>query len=56
MEKIMQIQKWPISSRIFHWISAILLLITWVLILTYEYTDQSLFINLHKAFGLSVLC
>ena len=56
MDKIMQIQKWPISSRIFHWISAILLLITWVLILTYEYTDQSLFINLHKAFGLSVLC
>ncbi len=56
MDKVMQIQKWPISSRIFHWISALLLLITWVLILTYEYTDQSLFINLHKAFGLSVLC
>lgn len=56
MDKVMQVQKWPISSRIFHWISAILLLVTWLLMLIYQYTDQSLFIDLHKAFGLSILC
>ena len=55
MEKLIQVQKWPVSSRIFHWISAILLLITWILIVVYQNTDQNLYINLHKAFGLSVL-
>ena len=55
MEKVIQVQKWPVSSRIFHWISAILLLITWILIVVYQNTDQNLYINLHKAFGLSVL-
>ena len=55
MEKVIQVQKWPVSSRIFHWISAILLLITWILIVVYQNTDQNLYINLHKAFGLIVL-
>lgn len=55
MEKVIQVQKWPVSSRIFHWISAILLLITWILIVVYQNTNQNLYINLHKAFGLSVL-
>lgn len=55
MEKVIQVQKWPVSSRIFHWISAILLLITWILIVVYQNSDQNLYINLHKAFGLSVL-
>ncbi len=48
--------KWPVSSRIFHWISALLLLITWLLMVIYQYTDTKLFIGLHKAFGISVLC
>ena len=48
--------KWPISSRIFHWISALLLLVTWLLMVLYQYTDTKLFIGLHKAFGISVLC
>ena len=48
--------KWPISSRIFHWISALLLLATWLLMVLYQYTDTKLFIWLHKAFGISVLC
>ena len=56
MDKVMQVQKWPISSRIFHWTGAILLLITWILMVIYQYTDQSIYINLHKVFGLSVLC
>lgn len=51
-----RIQKWPISSRIFHWISAVLLLVTWLLMVLYQYTDTRLFIGLHKAFGISVLC
>lgn len=55
MDKIMLVPKWPISSRIFHWISAVLLLITWLLILMYQNTDQELYIHLHKAFGLSIL-
>ena len=55
MEKVIQVQKWPVSSRIFHWISAILLLVTWLLMLLYQNTDQDLYINLHKAFGMSVL-
>lgn len=50
------VQKWPISSRIFHWISAVLLLVTWLLIVLYDNTDNSSFIGLHKAFGISLLC
>ena len=49
------IQKWSVSSRIFHWISAVLLLITWLLMLGYGYNESKVFIGLHKAFGISVL-
>ena len=55
MDKVIQVQKWPLSSRIFHWISVILLLVTWLLMLLYQNTEQDLYINLHKAFGLSLL-
>lgn len=48
--------KWPLTSRIFHWISALLLLITWGLFVLYENSENALYINLHKAFGLSLLC
>ena len=50
------VQKWPVSSRIFHWISAILLLVTWLLMLMYQNTEDKLYIGLHKAFGISILC
>ena len=50
------VQKWPVSSRIFHWISAVLLLITWGMILLSENMGGSTYISLHKAFGLSLLC
>ncbi len=50
------LKKWPLSSRLFHWISALLLLVTWLMMLLYQYTDTNLYISLHKAFGLSVLC
>lgn len=49
------VQKWSVSSRIFHWISAILLLVTWILMVLYSNTDTKLFISLHKAFGISLL-
>ena len=47
--------KWSFASRFFHWISAILLLITWTMILLYDNLDSKLYIGLHKAFGVSLL-
>ncbi len=38
------VSKWSLSSRIFHWISAVLLLITWVMILLHENLDSNLYI------------
>ena len=49
------VQKWSASSRIFHWISAVLLLITWLLMLAYGYNESKIYIGLHKAFGMSIL-
>lgn len=49
------IQKWPATSRLLHWFSALLLLITWGLILLYGNNENPLYISLHKAFGISVL-
>lgn len=49
------IQKWSASSRIFHWVSAVLLLITWLLMLAYDYNESKVILGLHKAFGMSVL-
>lgn len=48
--------KWAMSSRIFHWVSLILLVITWGLFVLYENSENISYINLHKAFGLSLLC
>lgn len=46
--------RWSLSSRIFHWISVVLLIVTWAMIeLNDDVTDT--YLNLHKAFGLSVL-
>ncbi|MBB3106981.1 cytochrome b561 [Psychrobacter luti] len=47
--------KWSFASRIFHWISAILLLVTWVMIFLYGNLDDKFYIGLHKAFGISLL-
>lgn len=41
--------KWALSARIFHWLSALLLVSTWAIV---EFTDNT---NLHKIFGLCVL-
>jgi len=49
------VQKWSVSSRLFHWISAILLLVTWIMMLLYINFDSSVYIGLHKAFGISLL-
>ena len=49
------VQKWSASSRIFHWVSAVLLLVTWLLMLAYGYNESKVYIGLHKAFGMSVL-
>ena len=35
--------KWSMSSRIFHWISAILLLVTWLMIFLYDNLDIKLY-------------
>jgi cytochrome b561 len=47
--------KWALSSRIFHWTSAVLLLVTWAMILLHGNSEGNQFINLHKAFGVSLL-
>ncbi|OXL25401.1 cytochrome b [Psychrobacter sp. DAB_AL32B] len=47
--------KWSATSRLFHWISAILLLITWMMMLLYNNLDSKVYIGLHKAFGVSLL-
>lgn len=47
--------KWSVSSRIFHWISAVLLLITWIMMLLNNNFDSNIYIGLHKAFGVSLL-
>ncbi|WP_230658003.1 cytochrome b [Psychrobacter sp. I-STPA10] len=47
--------KWSISSRIFHWGSVVLLFITWLMIFFRDYGEGYTFINLHKAFGVSLL-
>lgn len=47
--------KWSVTSRLFHWISAVLLLVTWVMILLYNNIDSNVYIALHKAFGVSLL-
>lgn len=47
--------KWTVATRIFHWGSVLLLIITWVMIQMDENAVDDTYITLHKAFGLSVL-
>lgn len=47
--------KWSLSSRIFHWGGVVLLITTWLMIFLREYGEGSTFIDLHKAFGVSML-
>ena len=49
------LSKWSVSSRIFHWISAVLLLVTWLMMFLNNNFDSSLYIGLHKSFGISLL-
>lgn len=51
-----RIEKWSLSSRIFHWVSIILLIVTWGLFILYENSESDSYLALHKAFGLSLLC
>lgn len=47
--------KWSAVSRVFHWGSVLLLVITWVMIVIHDNVEGNQFINLHKAFGISLL-
>ena len=38
-----RIQKWPATSRLLHWLSALLLLVTWCLILLYGNNENPLY-------------
>lgn len=49
------INKWSLFSRIFHWISVVLLIVTWVMIELNDDATDFTYLDLHKAFGLSVL-
>jgi cytochrome b561 len=50
-----KVKKWPAISRVFHWVSAVLLLSTWFLMFLYQNLDNGIYISLHKAFGVSLL-
>ena len=54
-QNTVSVQKWAVSSRIFHWVSVVLLVVTWIMILLYSYGDNTAYIVLHKAFGVSLL-
>lgn len=47
--------KWSISSRLFHWGSVLLLVITWAMIALNQNLEGNQYIALHKAFGVSLL-
>lgn len=49
------VAKWALSSRIFHWVSVVLLVVTWAMIELNEDALTDDYMALHKAFGLSVL-
>ena len=49
------VQKWSVSSRIFHWIIALLLVITSILMLLYGLDENKTYLSLHKAFGMSIV-
>lgn len=49
------VPKWTLATRIFHWGSVLFLIITWVMIQMNENAVDDTYINLHKAFGLSVI-
>ena len=49
-QNTVSVQKWAVSSRIFHWVSVVLLVVTWIMILLYSYGDNTAYIVLHKAF------
>lgn len=49
------VNRWALSSRIFHWVSVLLLIITWVMVEMNEEAVTDTYLDLHKAFGLSVL-
>lgn len=49
------VAKWSLAVRIFHWISVLLLIITWAMIELNDDASTDSYFDLHKAFGLSVL-
>lgn len=49
------INRWSLSSRIFHWVSALLLIATWAMIQLNEDATDFTYFDLHKAFGLSLM-
>lgn len=49
------VAKWSLAVRIFHWISVLLLILTWAMIELDEDAVTDQYFDLHQAFGLSVL-
>ncbi|UNK05203.1 MULTISPECIES: cytochrome b [Psychrobacter] len=46
---------WSRAVKLFHWGSALLLVITWAMITLHQNSDGNTFIDLHRSFGLSLL-
>ena len=49
------IVRWSLAARIFHWISVLLLIATWAMVQLNDDAITDTYLDLHKAFGLSVL-
>lgn len=47
--------RWALSVRVFHWVSVLLLVLTWLMIALEDNFDGD-FISVHKALGLSMMC
>lgn len=54
-QRIASTDRWSLSSRIFHWGSVLLLIITWLMIMLHNNIEGGDYMSLHKAFGASVL-
>lgn len=47
--------KWSAAVKVFHWGSVLLLLVVWGMITLYQNSDGDTYLNLHRAFGVSML-
>ena len=47
--------KWSAAVKVFHWGSVLLLIVVWAMITLHQSADGDTYLDLHKAFGVSLL-